>query len=125
MTNNGERHELLAYEAGLKDGLAWDLDGYDTWADVDRAREGWDEATINALGSDACREAWGVNADDDEAWSEAMDAYNRGAYEGATTREGRSGLLPRHSGAGDDVDDSPCEGCGVERPLHEEGCVRR
>jgi hypothetical protein len=124
MTNNGERHELLAYEAGLKDGLAWDLDGYSTWADVERARDGWDDATINAMGRAWCRRAWGVGLDDDEAW-QACAAYNRGAYEGATTREGRSGLPPRHSGADDDIDDSPCEGCGVERPLHEEGCVRR
>jgi hypothetical protein len=34
-----------------------------------------------------------------------------------TTPAQLAGLLGR--------DDSPCEGCGVERPLHEEGCVRR
>ena len=91
---SGERHEQIAYEAGLADGLAWDLDGFDTWADVERAREGWDEATISAIGSEACRKAWGVAEGDNEAWDEACSAYNRGAYEGATTRKGRSGLPP-------------------------------
>lgn len=86
-----------AFEAGLADGLAWDLGGFETWDDVEGEREGWDEATINAMGGDWCRRTWGIPFGDGEAWQRAMVDYNRGAYAGATIREGRSGAPPRLS----------------------------
>lgn len=82
-----------AYKAGLSDGLAWDLSDFGSWEDVERSREGWDAATINALGSDACARRWGVRAEGPE-WECACGDYNRGAYEGATAREGRTGPPP-------------------------------
>jgi hypothetical protein len=68
-----------AYVVGYTDGYAWDLDGCESIRDL--SPEGWDEATINAMGPTWCREAWGVSSDDD--WGQACDDYNRGAYAGA------------------------------------------
>lgn len=83
-----------AYEAGFADGLAWDLDGFDSWEEVERARETWSTATINAIGSDECARQWGLERAEGPAWSQAMSDYDRGAHEGATAREGRSGRPP-------------------------------
>ena len=86
-----------AYAAGYKDGLAWDLDAYASWEDVERATTGWDDATLNAISTDEAKRLWGAAGVDDEspAWGRAMFDYNRGAYDGACQREGRSGLPPR------------------------------
>lgn len=85
-----------AYADGYADGLAWDLDGYETLAEVEGA-SGWDTATISAMGPRHCRETWGIDVDaDDELWDAACEAYNRGAHAGATAPQSRrSGLSPR------------------------------
>ena len=84
----------LAYESGYRDGLAWDLDGYESVEEVRAARNGWDSATISALGSSVCAEAWGVSAEGD-AWEHACHEYNRGAHAGACApQEERTGLPP-------------------------------
>lgn len=64
-----------AYRVGIEDGLVWDVGGMDSIP-----REGWDEATINAMGSAWCRDAWGVPQGEtgDDAWGEACHEYNRG-----------------------------------------------
>ena len=88
-----------AYFAGLVDGLAWDLDGYASADAVRASKEGWDEATINAIGATMAASKWLPNEsdpeaveDDPDAWSDVCAAYNRGAYEGATRpQEERTG----------------------------------
>lgn len=87
-----------AYREGFADGLAWDLDAYETIADVERDRSGWDEATIDAMGLTACVEAWGVPRDtsgepEPDAWSAACRDYNEGAHAGALSSE-HHGLRP-------------------------------
>ena len=87
-----------AFDVGFADGLAWDLDGYASVGAI--APYGWDEATINAMGADNCRRAWGVQlgASGDETWGVACEEYNRGAYRGATAPQTeRTGLPPRSS----------------------------
>lgn len=87
-----------AYAAGLKDGLAWDLEDFDSIEEVKHSGTGWDEATIQAVGISACSHAWGIppNEDGDEIWGATCEAYNRGAHEGATApQEERTGLAPK------------------------------
>jgi hypothetical protein len=87
-----------AYTQGVADGLAWDLGGFQTTADVERATIGWDEATINAIGSSECRKAWGLHDVEagDDVWGRACADYNRGAHKGATAaQKHRTGLPPR------------------------------
>ena len=85
-----------AYRAGYADGTAWDLDGFDSWDDVRTSRDGWDEATINALGTEAflARCAPHTGAEGPE-WSAVCAEYNRGAYDGALSDD-HSGLKPGH-----------------------------
>jgi len=71
-----------AYEVGYEDGQQWDYDS----ATVQP--EGWDEATINAIGSTKFGERLGLSAIDIEergdAWSKACNDYNRGCVAGVT-----------------------------------------
>jgi hypothetical protein len=78
-----------AYAAGLVDGADWDLTGIDAY---DLAPSGWSDATINALGSTACRLAWGVTGDD--AWGQACADYDRGCRDSIRERLARSGVPP-------------------------------
>ena len=71
-----------AHEDGYRDGLAWDLDGYESTADLRAAIDGWDSATINAFGTAACAKRWGV-PDTGEEWERACREYNAGAVAGA------------------------------------------
>ena len=86
-----------AFLAGLKDGLAWDLDGFATAAAVQANKSGWDESTINAIGKVPCAKAWGVEADG-EAWETACEDYNRGAHQGATADQAERTGLPTREG---------------------------
>lgn len=82
-----------AYLDGYADGLAWDLDGYDDANEI--KPHGWDDATINAMGTAACAKAWGVPAEGPD-WEQACAKYNAGAYAGATSpQDQRTGLPPR------------------------------
>ena len=90
-----------AYECGYIDGLEWDLDGFDDWNDVRHTTDGWAFATISAMGVSECRRAWDVPEEDDDAWSQAIDDYDRGAYRGVTAPEGRRGMGPQR-GYGDE-----------------------
>jgi hypothetical protein len=85
-----------AYRDGYRDGLAWDLDGYETTTALRSATTGWDEATINAMGSAACAKAWGVPREG-TAWEAACRDYNRGAHAGALAVQSRRSGLPVQS----------------------------
>lgn len=71
-----------AYKDGLKDGEAWDFLGEQSRDGV--PRQGWDAATINAMGSSACMKAWGVKRDAD--LMDAASDYNRGVFDAYTAR---------------------------------------
>lgn len=66
-----------AYRDGLVDGEAWNLGDFDTLRDAAAQATGWDEATIDAVGSAHCAEAWGV-PDEGPQWEAACSDYNRG-----------------------------------------------
>ena len=76
-----------AYELGRNDGLEWDLNGFRDRVHLESEKEGWDDATLNAVGSDEMGAYLGVRI----YWSEVMTkkgaralaAYNRGAHAGA------------------------------------------
>ena len=68
-----------AYLAGQKDGSAWEFDG-DELATAKGQPEGWDEATINAIGSHKCAAAWGCKVAEGAEWEQACAEYNAGAY---------------------------------------------
>jgi hypothetical protein len=71
--------ESKAFEDGLKDGEVWDLDGYASVAEALADNpSGWSEATLNALGTRACAEMWGVAVAEEPAWELAQDDYDRG-----------------------------------------------
>ena len=77
-----------AYRDGLADGEEWDLDGYNGDAAKAAADSGWAAATINAMGRTACARTWGVDKDDEVAWADACDAYERGVKEALAARAG-------------------------------------
>lgn len=86
-----------AYASGLKDGLAWDLDGYLSMEEVRRDAHGWDEVTINAMTINEFCEWVGIQPSDwgDDTWYQACYNYNRGCYDGATAPQSeRTGLPP-------------------------------
>jgi hypothetical protein len=87
-----------AFQDGYRDGLAWDLDGFATHADVLSEREGWDTATINAAGGGDCAKLWGVPSEGPE-WEKACEEYNAGAHAGASAPQSeRTGKSPRDDG---------------------------
>lgn len=87
-------NQSKAYRDGYSDGLAWDLDGFACVEDVQTETEGWDSATINAVGRSKCAEKWGVSEEGPE-WDQACHEYNRGAHVGACApQEQRNGLPP-------------------------------
>ena len=69
-----------AYQAGFADGQQWDYDAPEV------QRDGWDDATISALGSIAFGRHVGLTAaeteDRGEAWRKACADYNRGCVDG-------------------------------------------
>lgn len=86
-----------AYEAGMEDGLAWDLDGYASAEEVSKSKDTWDEATINALGVDKFCALVGISPEQwgEDPWRQACHDYNRGCYDGATAPQSeRTGLPP-------------------------------
>lgn len=95
-----EDRESPAYRAGLADGLDWDLSGFDTWERVERDRDGWDTATLSAVGVDKTLASWGVAPDaTEEQRDHACRQYNRGAHEGATSPQSdRTGAPPQNGG---------------------------
>lgn len=75
-----------AYEYGYEDGFDWDLSGFKSREQI--TTNGWDEATINAVGSDQFSEIYGINLYDSDGWlteeaSNWLHEYNRGAADGA------------------------------------------
>ena len=87
--------ESKAYQDGVADGLGWDLN-FDTHDEVEACRYGWDEAALGSAGPAACSRAWGVDPEDEDAWRDACEDYNRGCYEGVCAPQSkRSGLAPR------------------------------
>ena len=66
-----------AFEDGLKDGFVWDLSGFESTAEAARTADGWDTATINAMGAAHCAKNWGVSEGTD-AFSAACSEYTRG-----------------------------------------------
>jgi hypothetical protein len=75
-----------AFTDGFNDGVEWDLDGYDGDARSAAADEGFDAATINALGSRKCAARWGVDVAEGEEWEEACAAYSAGVRAGLLSR---------------------------------------
>lgn len=74
------------YVVGYTDGLAWDLDGFDSRERVE-ATGGWADATIDAVGIVVFAAVCGVTAHDAEdraaAWDAAVAGYDAGAHDGA------------------------------------------
>jgi len=77
-----------AYNAGYKDGLDWDLSGFETRNEIERC-EGWDETLINFtgptktaehLGLASLYDSAGVLADEARA---ALELYSDGCRAGA------------------------------------------
>ena len=83
-----------AYRDGLKDGEAWDFLGEQSKDEV--PADGWDEATLNAVGISACKKAWGVKSDDDLA--HAAGEYNRGVYKAYLARWSEAWRKVKRSG---------------------------
>ncbi len=75
-----------AYLDGLKDGRQWDLIGYDGNAAKAAEDDGWDEATINAVGSAKCAALWGCATAEGEEWEAACAAYNAGVKAAISNR---------------------------------------
>jgi hypothetical protein len=89
-----------AYNAGRDAGLAWDLDDFATLEDVRRCKQGWDDATINALGAEAFGALCGLTpeqvAERGEDWARACLEFNKGAWHGALEgQDERTGCAPR------------------------------
>lgn len=85
-----------AYDAGLKDGLAWDLDGYRSDKDVRQDCDGWCDATISGLREQDFCKLVGIRPGDwgTEIWEQACSDYNRGCYDGATAPQSERTGLP-------------------------------
>lgn len=105
MTERLPLSNFAPYSAGYADGLAWDLDGYASSHELQQEHEGWDAATINAIGRAKFLERVGLPAGEgpefDAAFSTACSEYNRGARDGALAPQGRTGLpigAPKHEG---------------------------
>jgi hypothetical protein len=91
-----------AYLDGLADGAVWDLDGYAEDEDERcydsalaaralRDHEGWDTATINAMGIEHCLRQWRVAVHGGRAWARACEDYQSGVRE--SLRERADGRL--------------------------------
>lgn len=76
-----------AYDAGYADGLVWDLSGFSSRESLQAEKNGWDEATINAVGLTEFAQAVGADPESN-AWEKACSEYNRGAHEGALAQWG-------------------------------------
>jgi hypothetical protein len=76
--DNTDTTQTDAYRDGLEDGADWNLDGFDGDAAAAARSNGWDEATINAMGQVHCLRTWGVESVESEDWSLACEAYNAG-----------------------------------------------
>lgn len=78
-----------AYELGLEHGAARDLDE-DFLEEALKQTEGWDEATINGVGSSTFAAECGLTPEEDEdrgaAWRQACADYNAGVVEGLRQR---------------------------------------
>lgn len=83
-----------AYDQGVIDGLSWDLDGFESWEDVENTASGWDEATINAIGTECFARDCGITTTEGPEWDQACADYNRGAHDGACRRD-RQTKLPQ------------------------------
>lgn len=93
------RVKSKAYRDGYRDGLAWDLDGFRDRDHLLRSPEGWDAATINAMGSAHCAKRWGVRTVGGLRWEQACADYNAGAFAGAcVAQEARTGLATGSDG---------------------------
>ncbi len=75
-----------AYIYGQKDGQQWDLSGFANKQAIRNAKEGWDEATVRAMGVGYCETQWGVSIANAEDWATACKDYNRGCYEAVIAR---------------------------------------
>jgi hypothetical protein len=72
-----------AYLDGLKDGAAWDVNHLNP---DHIPREGWDGATIVAMGVGPCADAWGVDSFDAEEFTQACAEYNAGCHAAVCAR---------------------------------------
>lgn len=74
--------ETTAYKFGHSDGAEWDLSGFESPEAAAREPRGWDEATINAIGSAKFGELCGLTEEQEEArgaeWSAACREYTAG-----------------------------------------------
>lgn len=93
-----------AYDAGYKDGLAWDLSDFSSLQEIEQSKQ-WDDATINAIGSTEFAVHCGIEAAEGDypafrdAFSLACVDYDKGARDGAVA-QWRSKYPAR---AGDDL----------------------
>jgi hypothetical protein len=83
-----------AYLDGYADGLAWDLDGFDSRSHLLSQPHGWDEATLNSVSIAHLENAWGVKQRNSRQWDKATEDYNAGAFAGATAPQSRRTGLP-------------------------------
>jgi hypothetical protein len=84
-----------AYNDGYRDGLNWDLDGYESY-EAAASDDGWSDATINAVGSYECARVWGVLRSQigrSECWDAACREYDRGVRD-AISSPHHAGLPP-------------------------------
>lgn len=117
-----------AYLDGVKDGEAWELDGYGGDVALAAKDHGWAEATINAMGSRKCADLWGVDRaageDQSDEWRDACAAYEAGVIAALRARADKGdGQQP-----GPRIVYLTCEGCGLTISQREddpiEDCMR-
>lgn len=84
-----------AYKAGYSDGLAWDLSGFACHEDVVTETRGWDEATLNAMGSVAFAAHCGISLTERAVFEKDCAEYNAGCHAGACADQSeRTGSPP-------------------------------
>lgn len=114
-----------AFRAGIRDGLDWDLSGFETSVDLAGAFTGWDDATISALGSsERFLASMGLGGLSPRLFTEACRAYNKGAHRGATLQDFRRQPCPR-CGSSNTVQLDPApsmRGVGVDVGLECRAC---
>jgi|HubBroStandDraft_2_1064218.scaffolds.fasta_scaffold2069185_1 hypothetical protein len=76
--DNTDTTRTDAYLDGLEDGAAWDLDGYGGDAAKAAEDDGWDTATVNAMGQLHVLRVWGVESAESDDYEVACRAYNAG-----------------------------------------------
>lgn len=84
-----------AYNDGYRDGLNWDLDGYESY-EAAASDGGWSYATITAVGSSECARVWGVPKSKigrSAQWDTACREYDRGVHD-AISSPHHAGLPP-------------------------------